>query len=81
MAVSESTQNETPPAQEGKDGLFATVVDWGPLWFGLAFLAPLVAQSLDALALEAPLFPSNLAFGLTVGGVGGFIAKLRGSWL
>ena len=81
MAVSDSTPEAAPPAPEAQGGLFATIVSWGPLWFGLAFLAPLLAQTLDALSLEAPLFPSNLAFGLTVGGLAGFVARMRGSWL
>ena len=53
----------------------------GPLIFGLAFLAPLLAQSLEALQLPAPLGLSPLVFGLIVGGTLGAVANLRGRWL
>ena len=65
---------------EGK-GVVATLVHLGPVLFGLGFLAPLIAQSLDALGLEAPIAPSNLVFGLVVGGLGGVVAMRRGSWV
>lgn len=53
----------------------------GPILFGLAFLAPLIAQSLDALALPAPLGLEPIHFGLGVGLVLGVIAAMRGRWL
>jgi hypothetical protein len=55
--------------------------DYGPVLFGIAFIAPLIAQSLDAAALSAPLGLSNIAFGLAVGVSLGTIAKLRGRWV
>jgi hypothetical protein len=54
---------------------------WGPVWFGLGFVAPVVAQTLDAGSLEAPLALSSLQFGLAVGLVLGVVAKLRGRWV
>jgi len=54
---------------------------YGPLLFGIGFIAPLVAQSLDAASLAAPLGLSNIAFGLAVGVSLGTIARLRGTWL
>ena len=53
----------------------------GPLLFGVGFLAPLIAQSLDALGWPAPLGLTPLAFGLVVGGALGLIANLRGRWV
>ncbi len=55
--------------------------DLGPFWFGIAFLAPLIAQSMDALGWTAPFGASNLALGLTVGAALGALANLRGRWL
>jgi hypothetical protein len=53
----------------------------GPVIFGVGFIAPLIAQSLDATSLSAPLGLSNLVFGLSVGFTMGVIARLRGSWV
>lgn len=53
----------------------------GPLLFGLGFLAPLIAQSLQALAVTTPLGLPPLAIGLAVGGVLGLVATLRGRWV
>lgn len=61
--------------------MFQKVIAWyfSPLFFGLAFLSPLVAQSLVALGIETPLPP--IAVGLVVGGALGLAAQIRGSWL
>ena len=61
--------------------LVKVLFDSGPLLFGLCFLAPLVAQSLAAAGMAAPLGLSPLAFGLLLGGVLGVIAQVRGRWL
>ena len=42
--------------------------DYGPVFFGIGFVAPLIAQSMDAATLSAPLGLSNIALGLVVGG-------------
>jgi hypothetical protein len=55
--------------------------DYGPLFFGIGFIAPLIAQSLDAASLSAPLGLPNIAFGLIVGVSMGVVAKLRGRWV
>ena len=57
------------------------VYKWGPLLFGVGFIAPLIAQSLDAASATALLGLSNLQFGLAVGATAGMIAKVRGSWI
>ncbi len=58
-------------------GVFAV----GPLIFGVGFLAPLIAQSMDALALNAPFGVANLSFGLVVGASLGALATARGRWV
>ena len=55
--------------------------EWGPLFFGIGFLAPLIAQSLDAASISAPLGLSNLQLGFVVAIAMGTIAKLRGRWV
>ncbi len=54
---------------------------WGPLFFGIGFIAPLLAQSLDRMPVSAPAGLSNLQFGLVVGVAWGLFAKFRGSWV
>lgn len=62
-----------------------TVIRWlfalGPLWFGLGFLAPLLAQITVALGFSAPLGMSPLLPALLLGGMLGLIATWRGRWL
>ena len=53
----------------------------GPILFGVAFLAPLVAQSLEAAGLPAPFGLAPLSFGLALGLTLGVVAALRGRWL
>lgn len=55
--------------------------DYGPILFGIGFISPLVAQSMDAVSLSAPLGLSNIALGIIVGLTMGVVAKLRGRWL
>jgi hypothetical protein len=55
--------------------------DWGPVFFGVAFLAPLIAQSLEAGGASAPLGATPLQFGLVAGVALGLVAKLRGRWV
>ncbi len=70
-----------PPGAKPRGGLISFLVSWGPLLFGVGFLGPLIAQTLDALSIEAPIAPSNLAFGLGVGVLAGIVARVRGSWV
>ena len=53
----------------------------GPMLFGVGFIAPLIAQSLEALSLSAPLGLSNIVFGLAVGSSMGLVATVRESWV
>lgn len=54
---------------------------FGPFFFGIAFLAPLVAQVMHALEWTPPFALSPLVFGLIIGAVLGLIATYRGKWV
>jgi hypothetical protein len=58
-----------------------TLNPWGPLFFGLGFLAPLFATLLaqTGATTATPFSPAQL--GLVLGAVWGLYAKFRGSWL
>jgi uncharacterized membrane protein len=58
-----------------------TLFFFGPFFFGIAFLAPLVAQVMRELELNAPFALSPLVFGLIIGTVLGLIATYRGKWI
>lgn len=53
----------------------------GPLWFGIGFLAPMLAALFAALPVTPPLGLSPIACGLIAGGVLGLIATFRRTWL
>ena len=61
--------------------LLRKAYEWGPLLFGIGFVAPLLAQTMDAASVAAPLGLSTAAFGLTIGIVTGSVAKMRGRWI
>jgi hypothetical protein len=61
--------------------LLAKAKDWGPLLFGIGFVAPLIAQSLGAAGAPTLLGLSHLQLGLAIGIVSGAIATRRGSWV
>lgn len=52
-----------------------------PLVFGLAFLAPLIDQGMQAVSLSAPFGLSTLALGLIIGGSWGLFAIKTGRWI
>jgi len=54
---------------------------WGPLLFGIGFVAPLVAQTMEAASVTPPLGLSAVQTGLIAGVLLGSIAKLRGRWI
>lgn len=62
-------------------GVVGELQKWGPVFFGVGFVAPLVAQLLDAGGLTAPFGVGNGAFGIAVGISAGLLAKRRGSWV
>ena len=53
----------------------------GPLLFGVGFIAPLIAQSLEALSLPAPFGLAPIHFGLIVGLSLGALAAKRRRWV
>jgi hypothetical protein len=57
------------------------IMAWGPVLFGLGFIAPLISQSMQALDVEELLGIGSLGWGLGIGLSLGLIAKWRGSWL
>lgn len=61
--------------------ILGKLAEWGPVFFGLAFLAPLIAQSMDAAGVPAPFGLSTLQLGLGTGLTLGVVAKFRGSWV
>jgi hypothetical protein len=52
-----------------------------PFFFGIGFIAPLIAQSMAALRIAAPFGLSPVAMGLAIGASWGLYATLRGRWL
>lgn len=54
---------------------------FGPLIFGIGFMAPLISQTIQALAWTPPFGLTPLLTGLIVGGTLGFIAQIRGTWI
>jgi hypothetical protein len=52
-----------------------------PFLFGIGFIAPLMAQLMNAWGIAAPLGLSPIAFGLIFGGLWGLYANIRGRWL
>jgi hypothetical protein len=53
----------------------------GPILFGSAFLAPLIAQSLEAASWPVPFGVEPIHFGLGVGLGLGVLAAFRGRWV
>jgi hypothetical protein len=49
--------------------------------FGGAFLAPLIAQSLEAISLPVPFGLEPIHFGLALGLTLGVLAAARGRWV
>ena len=54
---------------------------WGPLFFGLGFIAPLTTTLLTRICPGTLLGSSPVWLGLALGAAWGLYAKFRGSWL
>lgn len=54
---------------------------WMPFLFGIGFIAPLVAQTMQYWHVPAPFGLSHISFGLLVGAPWGFATVIRGRWL
>lgn len=52
-----------------------------PFLFGIGFIAPLVAELMEAANVTAPLGLSPIATGLALGGAWGLYANIRGRWI
>jgi hypothetical protein len=59
----------------------ATMTAAGPILFGGAFLAPLIAQTLEAAALPVPFGLEPIHAGLAIGLSLGVVAAVRGRWV
>ena len=53
---------------------------FSPIVFGLAFIGPLSAEIITALAVPLPI-GTPLYWGLLIGGLLGLMAQVRGSWV
>lgn len=53
---------------------------WGPVWFGIGFMAP-VLMTLMQKAAWSPFGLPPLIVGLMIGVIWGTVAKLRGTWI
>ena len=58
-----------------------TVFYFGPILFGLGFLAPLIAQSMVRFWQPEFLGIAALYWGLIIGGGYGLITQITGRWL
>jgi hypothetical protein len=54
---------------------------WGPLFFGLGFIAPLIATLVTRSGLELSFGLSPIWLGVALGGAWGLCARFRGSWI
>ncbi|MEM8617028.1 MAG: hypothetical protein AAGF20_08845 [Pseudomonadota bacterium] len=54
---------------------------FGPLMFGIGFIAPLTAQTLVAFNLSMPFNLTALQVGLGTGLALGLLAQVRGRWI
>ena len=52
-----------------------------PFIFGIAFIAPLIAQTMAYWDVAAPFGMSRIGFGLLIGAPWGLYAVLRGRWI
>lgn len=57
------------------------LMPWGPVFFGLFIIAPLIDQVLTNIGLVPAMGISNLQLGLASGLVWGLIAKVGGRWI
>lgn len=62
--------------------MIGKLISWvfAPIVFALAFLVPLIAQSMNALDLSVSGIP-NIVIALIIGGALGLLAQIRGSWI
>jgi len=61
--------------------LLKALFPWGPVFFGIGFLAPLIAAIMVALNIPAPMGLSEIYIGLAIGTTWGLVAKFGGRWI
>jgi hypothetical protein len=59
---------------------FEILIRFGPLFFGVLFLAPILSEILNKLSFSIP-YLSNLTFSLIIGFLWGTYACFRKSWV
>lgn len=63
------------------ENVFKQIFHWMPFFFGIGFIAPLIAQTMNAWHWQAPFGLSNIAFGLLIGAPWGLLTVIRGRWI
>jgi hypothetical protein len=54
---------------------------WMPFLFGIGFIAPLTAQTMNYWNISAPFGMTPIVFGLIFGGAWGLYANIKGRWI
>jgi hypothetical protein len=54
---------------------------FGPVLFGIGFLAPVIAASLDAFFVPTPMDIQPILVGLVIGAILGSLAIWRRTWI
>lgn len=63
------------------ENVLKQVFYWMPFFFGIGFIAPLIAQTMNLWHWQAPFGLSTIAFGLIIGGAWGLQTVIRGRWV
>lgn len=61
--------------------LLKALFPWGPVFFGIGFLAPVIAALMTAAGVPAPWGLSEVQVGLVIGTGWGLVAKFGGRWI
>lgn len=61
--------------------VIAQIFRFGPLIFGVGFMAPLFAELIRLVGWTLPFGLTPLIAGLILGGGLGLVAQVRGSWI
>lgn len=61
--------------------VLGTLFRFMPFLFGIGFIAPVIAQAIQALGWTLPYGVSPVVFGLIVGGAWGAFANWSGRWI
>jgi hypothetical protein len=61
--------------------IVAFIFSFGPVFFGIGFIAPLIAALLSLAKITPPFGLSGIQFGLIIGVIAGSIAMRRRTWI